>query len=468
MIKAGLAKKIITTLIVVSLVSVLITAIPMLLMTRQQFSNYIDKYDQAMLAQWLPVVSETYAQNGANGLQNLLESNTMGGGMGNGMGNGMGMRHGGVAAGMKMKQGQRLVVTDMKGTVLADSQGLLLGQQADFDPADVSSAPLMNGQQQIGKLYVISPLGSGLASLENDFITRLTGSTVILALLMAIIALIVGLLLGKRISAPLGDLSNAIHNVARGKLDQRLELQGDAEFEQLGHDFNLMAQNLENADQNRRRMTADVSHELRTPLTFLRGQLEEMQNGNIPADAENLSLLLDEVIRLSRLVKELDNLALVENHAVKLNLSTFPVNELLERLMPVNIAMQDKGINFSIEVEKEIQHITADLDRLLQILLNLLSNAMQHTGDESMVKLTVQRQKESLQFSVANNGPRIPPENLPYIFERFYRVDDSRNRQAGGMGLGLAIAKGYAEAHNGRMWVESNANETTFFFTIAL
>lgn len=467
MIKAGLAKKIITTLIVVSLVSVLITAIPMLLMTRQQFSNYIDKYDQAMLAQWLPVVSETYAQNGASGLQNLLESNTMGGGMGNGKGNGMGMRHG-VAAGMKMKQGQRLVVTDMKGTVLADSQGLLLGQQADFDPADVSSAPLMNGQQQIGKLYVISPLGSGLASLENDFITRLTGSTVILALLMAIIALIVGLLLGKRISAPLGDLSNAIHNVARGKLDQRLELQGDAEFEQLGHDFNLMAQNLENADQNRRRMTADVSHELRTPLTFLRGQLEEMQNGNIPADAENLSLLLDEVIRLSRLVKELDNLALVENHAVKLNLSTFPVNELLERLMPVNIAMQDKGINFSIEVEKEIQHITADLDRLLQILLNLLSNAMQHSGDNGMVKLTVQRQKESLQFSVANNGPRIPPENLPYIFERFYRVDDSRNRQAGGMGLGLAIAKGYAEAHNGRMWVESNANETTFFFTIAL
>jgi signal transduction histidine kinase len=466
MVKAGLSKKITMILIIVSLVSVLITAVPMLMMTRQQFSNYIDQYDQAILAQWLPVVSETYAQNGASGLLDLLESNTMGGGLGNGKGNGMGMRRG-IAAGMGMKQGQRLVVTDMKGTVLADSQGVLLGQQASFDPADVSSAPLINNQQQIGTLYVISPLGSGLASLENDFITSLTGSTFILAFLMAIIALLLGLTLGKRISAPLGALSTAIHNVARGRLDQRLDLQGDEEFEQLGRDFNLMAQNLENADQNRRRMTADVSHELRTPLTFLRGQLEEMQNGNVPADAENISLLLDEVIRLSRLVKELDNLALVENHAVKLNLSTFPVNELLERLTPVKIAMQDKGINYRIEVDKDIQNINADLDRLLQILLNLLSNAMQHTGENGTVKLTVRRLKESLQFSVINNGPGIPADNLPYIFERFYRVDDSRNRRAGGMGLGLAIAKGYAEAHHGRMWVESNTNETTFFFTIA-
>ncbi|HNX92185.1 MAG TPA: HAMP domain-containing protein, partial [Syntrophomonas sp.] len=250
MARTGLAKKITTTLIMVSLVSVVITAIPMLLMTRQQFSNYIGKYDQVMLDQWLPVVSEYYAQNGASGLQDLLASNSMGGmGNGNGIGagNGMGMHRGGIATGMRLKLGQRLVVTDKNGIVLADSRGLLVGQKASFDPADVSSAPLTNNQQQIGTMYVISPLGSGLASLENDFITRLTGSTVILALIMAFIALILGWLLGKRISAPIGELSSAIHHVAQGKLDQRLDLQGDEEFEQLGRDFNLMAQNLENA-----------------------------------------------------------------------------------------------------------------------------------------------------------------------------------------------------------------------------
>jgi len=462
MAKAGLAKKITTTLITVAIISVLITAIPMLLMTRQQFSNYIGKYDQAMLQQWQPIVAEYYAQNGSNGLQDLLESNPMGG---SSMGNGRGMRRG--EAGMRSKQGQRLLVTDMKGIVLADSKGVLLGQQAEFDPADVSSAPLLAEYQQIGTLYVISPLGSGLASLENDFITRLTGSTVVLAIFMAMMALILGLLLGKRVSEPLGELSIAIHNVARGKLDQRLDLHGDQEFEQLGHDFNLMAQNLEHAEQNRRRLTADVSHELRTPLTFLRGQLEGMQNGSVPASAENIFYLQDEVIRLSRLVKELDDLALVENHAVKLNFSTFPVTELLDRLAPVSLAMQDKGISFSIAVEKDLQQITADLDRLLQILLNLLSNAMQHVGEESIIKLSVQRQQDFLRFSVMNNGAVIPEENMPYIFERFYRVDDSRNRREGGMGLGLAIAKGYAEAHHGKMWAESNVQATTFFFTIA-
>ena len=464
MAKPGLAKKITTTLIVVSVLSVITSTIFMLLMTRQQFSSYINQYDQAILNQWRPIVSDYYAQNGADGLQQYLESNMMG----NGMSNGMGKRRGAVAMGMRMKQGQRLVVTDMHGVVQADTRGLLIGQTARLNSENVSSAALSTGQRQIGTLYVISPLGFGIASLENDFINNLTVSTSILAFIIGLIALILGLVLGKRISTPLADLSTAIHQVAQGKLDQRMGLQGDQEFIQLGQDFNLMAQKLENTDKNRRRLTADLSHELRTPLTFLRGQLEGMQTANVPMDAENITLLLDEVIRLSRLVKELDNLALVENHAVYLNMTTFTVTELLDRLTPVNIAMQDKGIAFNIEVGQNIQQITADLDRLLQILLNLLSNAIQHVNRAGIVRLSIQRYKNYLQFSVADNGSGISAEDLPHVFERFYRVDDSRNRREGGMGLGLAIAKGYVEAHKGKMWVESQLGSgTTFCFTLA-
>jgi two-component system sensor histidine kinase BaeS len=193
-----------------------------------------------------------------------------------------------------------------------------------------------------------------------------------------------------------------------------------------------------------------------------------MQTANVPMDAENITLLLDEVIRLSRLVKELDNLALVENHAVNLNMTTFTVTELLDRLTPVNIAMQDKGIAFNIEVGNNIQQITADLDRLLQILLNLFSNAIQHVNRAGIVRLSIQRHKNYLQFSAADNGSGISAEDLPHVFERFYRVDDSRNRREGGMGLGLAIAKGYVEAHKGKMWVESQLGSgTTFCFTLA-
>ncbi len=466
MAKSGLARKITTTLIVVSVMSVIATTMIMLFMTRQEFSNYINKYDQVMLDQWLPIISDYYAQHGSDGLQAYLESNTMGN---NGMGNGMGLhrRALSIPMGMRIRQGQRLVVADTKGIVLADTRRLLIGQTAIFDSPDVSSGVLSIDDRQIGTLYLISPLGSGLVSLENDFISKLSSRAAILAFLIGFIAFILGLIFGKRISSPLAKLSKAIHQLAQGKLDERISLQGDQEFMELGQDFNLMAQKLENADQNRRRLTADLSHELRTPLTFLRGQLEGMQTDNVPMDTENITLLLDEVIRLSRLVKELENLAQVENHAVVLKLATFPITELLERLTPVTIAMQDSGIVFIIDVGTDIQEISADLDRLLQILLNLLSNAMHHVGKEGRVSLSIQRNKESLQFTVADNGAGIPPENLPHVFERFYRIDDSRNRHEGGMGLGLAIARGYVEAHQGKIWVESKvASGTSFYFTL--
>ena len=460
MAKSGLAKKITTTFIVVSVMAVIATSLIMLLMTRQQFSSYINNYDRVMLNQWAPIITEYYSQHGSNGLQEYLQANTMG--------NGMGMhRRGLMPMGMGMRQGQRLVVADTNNIVVADNQGLIIGQAAKFDSTHVSSRALLIDNRPIGTLYIISPLGSGLSSLENDFVAKLTISTAILAFIIGLIALVLGLILGKRISSPLAGLSTAIHKLANGQLEERISLQGDHEFMELGRDFNIMAQKLEDAEQNRRRLTADISHELRTPLTFLRGQLEGMQTACIPMDAENITLLHDEVIRLSRLVKELDNLSLVENHAISLRLSSFPVSELLDRLAPVSLAMQDNGIAFNIDVGNDIKVLCADHDRLLQILLNLLSNAMQHVGQQGQVSLSLRRHKNHLQFAVADNGSGIPPENLPHVFERFYRVDDSRNRREGGMGLGLAIAKGYVEAHQGKIWAESSPNSgTIFYFTL--
>lgn len=463
MTKSALAKKITAALIVLSVLSVILATSFMLLITRQQFADYIQRYDQATLDQWLPIVSEYYELNGPEGLQQYLESNMSG----SIMGNGMGKRRGAGMMAMRSKLGQRVIVTDLNGMVVADSSGTLTGKKADIDLTDASSAMILADNEQQGTLYIVSPLGAGLASLENDFINKLTISTGILALFMGLFAFVLGLVLGKRISAPLEELSAAIHLVARGKLDKRISLTGDQEFVQLGHDFNIMAQNLQEAETYRQRFTADLSHELRTPLTLLRGQLEGMQAGSIPADNENVTLLLDEVIRLSRLVKELDNLALLENHRISLHITTFTVSELLDRLLPVHLAMQDKDIVFNVKVGNDVEQITADHDRLLQILLNLLANAGQHADKGGKINLSIQREQEHLLFSIADNGPGIQPGDLPHIFERFYRVDDSRNRRDGGMGLGLAIAKGYVEAHNGKIWVKSTPGiGTTFYFTL--
>ena len=462
MAKSGLSNKITTSFIIVSVLAVIATSLIMLLMTRQQFSTYIDNYNQVMLDQWAPIISDYYSQYGSDGLQEYLQTNTIG----NGKAMGQRRHHGSMPMGMGIRQGQRLIVTDANNMVVADTQGLLIGQPAKLDSLH-SSRELRVDNQPRATLYIISPLGSGLSSLENQFVARLTINTAILAIVIGIIALILGLALGKRISSPLAALSSAIHQLANGKLDERLSLQGDREFMELGRDFNLMAQKLDDVEKNRRRLTADISHELRTPLTFLRGQLEGMQTGSIPLDIESIALLQDEVIRLSHLVKELDNLSLVENRAVSLNFSRFPLSELLEHLIPVSLAMQDKGISYSIDLDSTIKEIYADHDRLLQILLNLLSNAMQHVEQGGQVTLSIQRYRNHLQFAVADNGPGIPPENLPHVFERFYRIDDSRNRREGGMGLGLAIARGYVEAQHGKIWVESSPGcGTVFYFTL--
>lgn len=462
MAKSGLANKITTSFIIISVLAVIATSLIMLLMTRQQFSTYIDNYNQAILDQWAPIISDYYSQYGSNGLQEYLQANTLGNGKAMGQ-----RRHGLMPMGMGIRQGQRLIVVDANNIVVADTQGLLTGKPAKLDSIHLSSREVLVDNQPRATLYIISPLGSGLSSLENQFVTSLTINTVILAIIIGLIALILGLALGKRISSPLAALSTAIHKLANGQLDERLTLQGDREFMELGRDFNLMAQKLDDVEKNRRRLTADISHELRTPLTFLRGQLEGMQSASIPLDIENIALLQDEVIRLSHLVKELDNLSLVENRAVSLNLSRFPLTELLEHLTPVSLAMQDKGISYSIDLDSAIKEIYADHDRLLQILLNLLSNAMQHVEQGGQVTLSIQQHRNYLQFAVADNGPGIPPENLPHVFERFYRIDDSRNRHEGGMGLGLAIARGYVEAQHGKIWVESNPGyRTVFYFTL--
>lgn len=461
----GLAKKITTVLIATAVLAVLAAAAVMLLMTRQAFSNYIDQNNQAMFEQLQPLVNEYIAEYGTDDLQQYLSAAGTGKGMGMGMGRGM---HKGVMSAMGMKrQGQRLVVIDSDGIVLADSYGLLLGKKAELDTSHAVSGAVKLENQQTGSLYLISPLSAGLASLENEFVSQITARTAILAVIIALVALLLGLILGKRITAPLAALSLGIHNLAQGKLDERINLQGDREFMELAQDFNRMAMKLEDADKNRRRLTADLSHELRTPLTFLRGQLEGMQSGSVPVDGENVTLLMDEVIRLTRLVKELENLSQVENHAVVLNTSIFSVDDLLERLTPVGITMQDKGVDFIFEAAPEIRQIIADPDRLLQILLNLLSNAMHHVSRGGRVHLSISRNGDLLQFAVADNGPGIPEADLPYVFERFYRTDSSRNRHEGGMGLGLAIARGYVEAHQGKIWAENNPNGGAIFcFTL--
>jgi len=365
--------------------------------------------------------------------------------------------------------GRRIIVTDMDGIIVADSSNLILGQEIGELSKDMTGFSLTVEGKQVGTLYIFDPLKKGVASLENEFINKISQQISNSIIIVASLALLLGTLLARRITKPISALSTGIHEVAKGNLEVRLEPQGDKEFALLARDFNHMAEQLYKHEQSRNLLVSNIAHELRTPLSILRGQLEAVQSGTLEMNKEIGSSLVDEVIRLTRLVKDLESISLAEAGALKLNIETIEIEKITNRLLPLSLAMEEEGIDFQVEVEPCLTQVKADINRLTQVLINLLTNALRHVGENGKIKLRIKRSEDerAVLFAVDDNGPGIAEEDIKHIFERFYRVDESRSRREGGMGLGLAIAKSYVEAHGGKIWVESQKGKgSTFYFSI--
>ncbi|MDK2926074.1 MAG: two-component system, OmpR family, sensor histidine kinase ResE [Bacillota bacterium] len=224
-------------------------------------------------------------------------------------------------------------------------------------------------------------------------------------------------------------------------------------------------------EEMRREFVANVSHELRTPLTYLQGYTEAILDG-LAADPDEekkyLKIILDETLRLRRLVSDLLDLSRIE--AGQLALEKGEVNlaelcsEVAEKVRPL---AEEKEIRLELDVPAQLPPAWGNADRLQQVLINLLDNALRHTGAGGKVAVTAKVQGEELAVSVHDTGPGIPPEELPYIFERFYKVEKARTRTTAGTGIGLAIVKGLVEAHGGRVWVESTPGKgSVFTFTV--
>ena len=462
MSRLGLAGRITIILILIAVVSTSLSGIMTLFVTKKQFAGYVEQYNQVSARQWSEAINSYYAGQGSlEGVQEIITGTAL-----PGMKKGMGFRHG--YNGRGMDEERRLIVADVNEKVVADSAETLLGQIVDESEIGLTAFPLViDENKRIGTLYLVSPLTAGISSLENTFISNITKQVVVAIIMVAILALLLGLLLAREITSPLGELSAAIHQLAQGKLAVKVHPHGDRELASLGRDFNLMAGKLLDQEQNRRRFMSDIAHELRTPLTLLRGRLEALQSGKLASSEELASSLVDEVIRLTRLVKDLETIGMAESGALQLVQEPVEINELIERLTPLRLAMEEDNIHFEVSVDNRVKQVVADANRLLQILINLLSNAMRHTEAGGSISLHIQEEKGSIVFSIKDSGPGINPDHLPYIFDRFYRVDESRNRESGGKGLGLAIARSYVEAHGGRIWVESSpAKGACFFFSI--
>jgi two-component system OmpR family sensor kinase/two-component system sensor histidine kinase BaeS len=329
------------------------------------------------------------------------------------------------------------------------------------DGLTVQSTPIRLDGDQVGALVLLydgAPRAVG-GSFEVSSIGRgfLSAAVALAAILLGLAALFSG-----RISRPLRQINGAAQAMAAGDLAVRVRPPAVREVADLAASFNRMADALAQADQQRRQLTADVAHELRTPLSIVKGRLEGIQDGVYSADADQIEGLLDEVALLERLIEDLRLLALAD--AGQLALYPEPVAPALlvrDAQRSFAHAAEERRVALHAEAPDGLPELHADPQRLGQVLGNLVANALRHTPAGGSVTVRAARAPAGVTFEVRDTGAGIAPEDLPRIFDRFYRADPSRTRASGGAGLGLAIARRIVEAHGGTIWAESEPGRGT-------
>ncbi|MCR4405040.1 MAG: ATP-binding protein [Candidatus Acetothermia bacterium] len=356
---------------------------------------------------------------------------------------------------------RRLVLLGPEGEILVAPEPRLIGQRLPQQLVR-EALPIDVGGQKVG-LLLAGPVGERLLEpLEQNFLSSVNRSLLLGGLVALGIALALGLLLLRQLITPLKELTAATEGIASGDLERRVRVRSRDELGRLGEAFNKMADSLKRSEELRRRMIADVAHELRTPLTVIRGQLEALRDGVFSPTPEKLEELDEEALLLDRLVDDLHELALAEAGELRLERGPTDLGRLITRLgARIQGRLAEQGIELGLELPEGLPKLNLDSDRIEQVLHNLLSNAERYTPQGGRITVAVEDRPQEVLISVSDTGKGIPAEELPRIFERFYRGEQSRSRRSGGAGLGLAIAKQLVEAHGGRIWAESEPGRGT-------
>lgn len=315
----------------------------------------------------------------------------------------------------------------------------------------------------IALIFTINP--KFLPNPQEQRFIETTNKAMLYASLGAIsLAVILGLVFTRTLLRPLSKLSTAISNMGQGQLNQIVETNSTDELGQVIQGFNQMSAAVTDANARRDQMTADIAHELRSPLTVINGYLEAMQDGSLDITRERLAFVQDEVNQLNRLVDDLRTLALADSGELIIQKSEINIKNLITHLShSYKLIAESREITLSF-ANYGFNTLYADEGRLIQVISNLLNNAFRHTEPGGSISVKAYNLSDgSTTFEVEDTGEGIPAEDLPNVFNRFYRVDSSRQTKEGESGLGLSIVKAIAEAHRGRVDVQSEVGVGTTF-----
>lgn len=448
----SLAVKLTLAFLLVGMIGSILVAVLVGQRTRSEFNNFVLNRDESILVEFL---EGYYVDNGGwDGVERLGErfSNFRG----------------------------NAFVTDVNGRIVAANRKNRLNRTVDLDdfgrkiPLEANNAPIgwlivmpddsqqLGGRGQSGNRTPNQPNFVPPDTIGAEFLNNVAWAATISIGLAIITALVMGSLLARTLTKPIRELTAATQKMASGELGHQVSVQSNDEIGNLAQSFNQMSNDLAKNQQTRRQMTADIAHDLRTPLSILRGYTEGLKDGRIQGNANLYNIMFGEVSHLQHLVDELRTLSLADAGELSLNLRPIDPKALLERSGLAHImAAEEKGLMLHIEADNNLPSVQVDSDRMTQVLNNLVSNAITHTANGEIV-LSATKNEAGVQLHVKDSGSGIAPQDLPHIFNRFYRADQSRQRQESpSSGLGLAIAKAIVEAHEGEITAISALNQGT-------
>lgn len=442
----SLVIKLIFSFLAISLIGTVLVAVFAGQATASEFGHYTARQNQdAILAE----LAAYYQQQGTwDGVASAVSFR----------GNGSGRGQGGQGTG--------------GGVALADADGRIILGGIGYRPGvaltaaeERSGVPIEVEGVRVGTLLIGSGEASG-GQAEQEFLERVNQALVWAAGGATAVALFLAVLLARNLTKPLRELTAATRAVAKGDLNQQVTVRSQDEIGDLAISFNQMSADLANSRDLRRQMTADIAHDLRTPISVILGHAEALEDGVLPPTPENIHIIHDEARRLNRLVADLRTLSLAEAGELPLVTRSTNLTTLLERAILSHAPQaQQRQVELALDATPTLPEIHLDADRMAQVLGNLLDNALRYTPANGRITLRAVAISEGVQLSVHDTGAGIKPDDLPHIFDRFYRADKARQRNGeSSSGLGLAIAKSIVEGHNGRIWVESAAEQGTTFF----
>ena len=295
----------------------------------------------------------------------------------------------------------------------------------------------------------------------SNIVNQVVKSIAIIGILSIMTSIAIIWIISRRTLNPITNIVNTSKYLSKGDFTKRIDQSVSGELSEIVTAFNYMASELQKLDEQRKIMIADIAHELRTPMTNLKGYIEGWSDGIIKPDNETLKILDYQVNTLSKIIDDLSTLSLAESGMLSLNISEFELNNKISEIINnFKLRSESQNINIINNITPDIT-INYDPQRFTQIVTNILNNSILATDDGGIISFSTSTNNNNLLLKISDNGTGIPKDELPYIFDRFYRTDKSRNRQSGGSGLGLSIVKYLIESHNGTIKINSELSKGT-------